>query len=198
MYIGQICFFNIILTLEIIVFYRKQVYEKMKRLGIDIGSTTVKVAVIDEQHNILFSDYQRHFAKIQETLSSLLKKAKDQIGEMTFAPTVTGSGGLSISSYLDIPFCQEVVCVSSALQDYAPQTDVAIELGGEDAKIIYFTNVFPLGSGLWVSISRHTHILCFQMRPHIYISIFRLFVGSLQYAGYFVLDTPARQCSNKI
>ena len=74
----------------------------MKRLGIDIGSTTVKVAVIDEQHNILFSDYQRHFAKIQETLSSLLKKAKDQIGEMTFAPTVTGSGGLSISSYLDI------------------------------------------------------------------------------------------------
>ena len=52
----------------------------------------------------------------------------------------TGSGGLSISSYLDIPFCQEVVCVSSALQDYAPQTDVAIELGGEDAKIIYFTN----------------------------------------------------------
>lgn len=112
----------------------------MKRLGIDIGSTTVKVAVIDEQHNILFSDYQRHFAKIQETLASLLKKAKDQIGEMTFAPTVTGSGGLSISSYLEIPFCQEVVCVSSALQDYAPQTDVAIELGGEDAKIIYFTN----------------------------------------------------------
>ena len=54
----------------------------MKRLGIDIGSTTVKVAVIDEQHNILFSDYQRHFAKIQETLSSLLKKAKDQIGEI--------------------------------------------------------------------------------------------------------------------
>lgn len=54
----------------------------MKRLGIDIGSTTVKVAVIDEQHNILFSDYQRHFAKIQETLSSLLKKAKDQIGKL--------------------------------------------------------------------------------------------------------------------
>ncbi|MDD4371015.1 MAG: acyl-CoA dehydratase activase-related protein [Anaerostipes sp.] len=112
----------------------------MKRLGIDIGSTTVKVAVIDEQHNILFSDYERHFANIQETLASLLKKAKDQIGETTFAPTVTGSGGLSISSYLEIPFCQEVVCVSTALQDYAPQCDVAIELGGEDAKIIYFTN----------------------------------------------------------
>ena len=112
----------------------------MKRLGIDIGSTTVKVAVIDEQHNILFSDYERHYANIQETLASLLRKAKDQIGDVTFAPTVTGSGGLSISSYLEIPFCQEVVCVSTALQDYAPRTDVAIELGGEDAKIIYFTN----------------------------------------------------------
>ena len=112
----------------------------MKRLGIDIGSTTVKVAVIDEQHNILFSDYERHYANIQETLASLLRQAKDQIGDVTFAPTVTGSGGLSISSYLEIPFCQEVVCVSTALQDYAPRTDVAIELGGEDAKIIYFTN----------------------------------------------------------
>lgn len=53
----------------------------MKRLGIDIGSTTVKVAVIDEQHNILFSDYQRHFAKIQETLSSLLKRQKTRLGK---------------------------------------------------------------------------------------------------------------------
>ena len=94
----------------------------MKRLGIDIGSTTVKVAVIDEQHNILFSDYQRHFAKIQETLSSLLKKAKDQIGEMTFAPTVTGSGGLSISSYLDIPFCQEVVFRIMHLRQMLPSS----------------------------------------------------------------------------
>ena len=55
----------------------------MKRLGIDIGSTTVKVAVIDEQHNILFSDYERHYANIQETLASLLRKAKNQIGDVT-------------------------------------------------------------------------------------------------------------------
>ncbi len=112
MYIGQICFFNIILTLEIIVFYRKQVYEKMKRLGIDIGSTTVKVAVIDEQHNILFSDYQRHFAKIQETLSSLLRKAKDQIRKNRISPTVTGSGGLSISNYLKYSILSGSCCVS--------------------------------------------------------------------------------------
>ena len=61
------------------------------------------------------------------------------MGGATVHPTVTGSGGMAISEYLHIPFCQEVVCVSSALQDYEPKTDVAIELGGEDAKIIYFT-----------------------------------------------------------
>ena len=109
-------------------------------LGIDIGSTTVKVAVIDSGHKVLFSDYQRHYANIKETLQELLTKARAQVGNATVHPTVTGSGGMAISEYLHIPFCQEVVCVSNALQDYEPKTDVAIELGGEDAKIIYFTN----------------------------------------------------------
>ncbi|MDD5948858.1 MAG: BadF/BadG/BcrA/BcrD ATPase family protein, partial [Lachnospiraceae bacterium] len=109
-------------------------------LGIDIGSTTVKIAILDEKHTILFSDYQRHYANIQETLCRLLKKAQEQLGDITLSPSITGSGGLSISNHLDVPFCQEVVCVATALQDYAPQTDVAIELGGEDAKIIYFSN----------------------------------------------------------
>ena len=109
-------------------------------LGIDIGSTTVKVAVIDSGHNILFSDYKRHYANIKETLQELLTEARKQVGNETVHPTVTGSGGMAISEYLHIPFCQEVVCVSHALQDYEPKTDVAIELGGEDAKIIYFTN----------------------------------------------------------
>ena len=108
-------------------------------LGIDIGSTTVKVAVIDRAHKILFSDYKRHFANIKETLQGLLADARAQLGDITVHPTVTGSGGMSISEYLHIPFCQEVVCVSEALQDYEPKTDVAIELGGEDAKIIYFS-----------------------------------------------------------
>ena len=64
---------------------------------------------------------------------------KEQLGEdLEILPTVTGSGGMAISEYLHIPFCQEVVCVSTALQDYAPQCDVAIELGGEDAKIHLF------------------------------------------------------------
>ncbi|MBQ9157489.1 MAG: 2-hydroxyglutaryl-CoA dehydratase, partial [Eubacterium sp.] len=108
-------------------------------LGIDIGSTTVKVSVIDEAHKILFSDYKRHFANIKETLQGLLSDARETLGNLIVHPTVTGSGGMAISEYLHIPFCQEVVCVSEALQDYEPKTDVAIELGGEDAKIIYFS-----------------------------------------------------------
>ncbi|MCI6887065.1 MAG: 2-hydroxyacyl-CoA dehydratase [Lachnospiraceae bacterium] len=108
-------------------------------LGIDIGSTTVKIAVLDSKKNILFADYERHFANIQETLAHLLIKAKDKLGELLVHPSITGSGGLTLSNHLQVPFTQEVVAVATSLQDYAPQTDVAIELGGEDAKIIYFT-----------------------------------------------------------
>lgn len=108
-------------------------------LGIDIGSTTVKIAILGENNDILYSEYERHYANIQETLAKLLENAHEKLGDVHIAPVITGSGGLSISKHLGIPFVQEVVAVSTSLQDYAPQTDVAIELGGEDAKIIYFT-----------------------------------------------------------
>ena len=108
-------------------------------LGIDIGSTTVKIAILDEDSHIRFADYERHFANIQETLAHLLEKAKDALGPTEVRPVITGSGGLTLSQHMEIPFVQEVVAVATSLQDYAPQTDVAIELGGEDAKIIYFT-----------------------------------------------------------
>ncbi len=113
-------------------------HTNLYKLGIDIGSTTVKIAVLDEQDQLLFSDYERHFANIQETLSLLLQKAYDALGECTISPMITGSGGLTLAKHLEVPFVQEVISVSTALQHYAPQTDVAIELGGEDAKIIYF------------------------------------------------------------
>ncbi len=107
-------------------------------LGIDIGSTTVKITLLDEMHQLIFSDYERHFANIQDTLAGLLGKAYAQVGEHTVYPAITGSGGLTLARHLGIPFVQEVVAVATALQAEAPQTDVAIELGGEDAKIIYF------------------------------------------------------------
>ncbi len=106
--------------------------------GIDIGSTTVKIAILDGEHNILFSDYRRHFANIRETLSDLLKEAYEKLGNITLYPMITGSGGLTLANHLQIPFVQEVIAVASALKEIAPKTDVAIELGGEDAKIIYF------------------------------------------------------------
>ncbi len=108
------------------------------KLGIDIGSTTVKIVILDQDDNLLFSDYERHFANIRETLSDLIKKAYDELGPCMLAPMITGSGGLTLAKHLEVPFVQEVVAVSTALTHYAPQTDVAIELGGEDAKIIYF------------------------------------------------------------
>lgn len=110
------------------------------RLGIDIGSTTVKIAVLNDDHEIIFSDYQRHFANIQETLASLLEKAENALGELKVYPVITGSGGLTLANHLEVPFVQEVIAVATALNTYEPKTDVAIELGGEDAKIIYFEN----------------------------------------------------------
>ena len=110
-----------------------------KKLGIDIGSTTVKVSIIEDGGKLLFADYKRHFANIQETLADLLREGEEKLGALTIEPVITGSGGLTLSKHLGIPFVQEVVAVATSLKDYAPQTDVAIELGGEDAKIIYFT-----------------------------------------------------------
>ena len=108
------------------------------RLGIDIGSTTVKVAFLDKDGTILFSDYKRHFARIRETLSDLLSDAYNKLGNRTIYPMITGSGGLTLAKHLGVPFTQEVIAVSTSLRDRCPGTDVAIELGGEDAKIIYF------------------------------------------------------------
>ncbi len=109
-------------------------------LGIDIGSTTVKITLLDENWNLLFSDYQRHFAEIQTTASRLIRDAYEKVGDVQVSPAITGSGGLTLARHLGVPFVQEVVAVSTSLKEFCPKTDVAIELGGEDAKIIYFEN----------------------------------------------------------
>jgi predicted CoA-substrate-specific enzyme activase len=88
----------------------------------------------------MFADYRRHHADIRKTLYDLLAEAQEKMGNVTVHPVITGSGGLTLANYLKVPFVQEVVAVSTALEEIAPKTDVAIELGGEDAKIIYFEN----------------------------------------------------------
>ena len=80
--------------------------QKLYKLGIDIGSTTVKIAILDENNDLVFSDYERHFANIQETLTALLDKAYRKEGDMLLAPMITGSGGLTLAKHLHIPFVQ--------------------------------------------------------------------------------------------
>ncbi len=108
------------------------------RAGIDIGSTTVKLVVLDEKDRILYGKYERHRAHTKETLCELLKQAQSLLPPAPWKVSITGSGALSLSKALHLNFVQEVVAVATALKANYPQTDVAIELGGEDAKIIYF------------------------------------------------------------
>ncbi len=107
------------------------------RAGMDIGSTTVKL-VIMKGEDICFSAYERHCAHTQETLTALLRQAREQLGPCVLIPAMTGSGAMNLCKALGLSFVQEVVAVATAIERTAPQTDVAIELGGEDAKIIYF------------------------------------------------------------
>ncbi len=109
------------------------------RAGIDIGSTTVKLVLTNKEGQIVFSDYRRHRAHTQQALLALLREVRAQYAGCSLALSMTGSGSLSLADALNVPFVQEVVAIASALKAKAPQTDVAIELGGEDAKIIYFT-----------------------------------------------------------
>ena len=108
------------------------------RAGVDIGSTTVKLVVLGGNGQPLYREYRRHRAHTQETLAELLREAKAVTGECALKVKITGSGSINLAKALNIGFVQEVVAVATALQSVAPQTDVAIELGGEDAKIIYF------------------------------------------------------------
>jgi predicted CoA-substrate-specific enzyme activase len=111
---------------------------KVCRMGLDVGSTTVKCVVLDDK-KIVFNYYRRHFSDIAGAVTSLLEGAYSELGNITVQACVTGSGGLSVSKWLDLPFVQEVIAASSAVRAFIPDTDVAIELGGEDAKITYFS-----------------------------------------------------------
>lgn len=108
------------------------------RVGIDIGSTTVKVVAINDSDEIVFGKYERHLSHTQDKLFSLLCDLKEALGDSIIKAKITGSGAINLGKALDIGFVQEVSAVAEALKHLAPNTDVAIELGGEDAKIIYF------------------------------------------------------------
>ncbi len=109
----------------------------MLHIGLDVGSTTVKIAVLDGENQLQYKKYQRHYSDIKKTLAEVLGEGLDKTGADEFTIAVTGSGGISAAKWLDIPFVQEVSAGTTAIQTLIPETDVAIELGGEDAKITY-------------------------------------------------------------
>ncbi len=113
--------------------------EQTYKMGIDIGSTTVKVVLTDSANEIVFSRYRRHFSEIKKTVKEILAEAKEELGYCEFATMITGSGGVALAKAVGVDFIQEVVATANAIETVVPQTDVAIELGGEDAKIIYFS-----------------------------------------------------------
>lgn len=111
---------------------------KVYNFGLDVGSTTVKLVVLDGDGALLYSRYQRHFSDIKKTIAELVGEACGLFSRDSAAVAVTGSGGISVSNWLELPFVQEVVASAGAVERFIPRTDVVIELGGEDAKITYF------------------------------------------------------------
>lgn len=108
------------------------------RVGIDIGSTTVKVVVLDEQNQVLFRSYERHYSKTRERACETLHSIEDMLRGTEVKLVITGSAGLGVAKAAGLDFVQEVYATAAAVNTYIPDTDAVIELGGEDAKIIFF------------------------------------------------------------
>ena len=107
-------------------------------IGIDVGSTTVKILVMNDDLEVLYTTYKRHFSDTKNTVCECLTELANKFEDYDMTFSLTGSGALSVSEFLGLPFIQEVIACKRTVEKYIPQTDVVIELGGEDAKIIYF------------------------------------------------------------
>ena len=107
-------------------------------VGLDVGSTTVKIIVMNNNKETIYKDYVRHFSDTKNTICTVLDKLAVDYPNNDFTIALTGSGAMSAAKFLGVPFIQEVISCKRAVEKYLPETDVVIELGGEDAKIIYF------------------------------------------------------------
>lgn len=110
----------------------------MNRAGIDVGSTTVKLVVLNEKNDLLFSRYERHFSDVKAATIKVLNEVIAELGDQTVSIAITGSGGMGLSDVAAIPFVQEVIAATTTVEKLIPQTNVVIELGGEDAKMTFF------------------------------------------------------------
>ena len=111
----------------------------MFHIGIDIGSVTVKTVIFDTNNNIVYKEYKRHFSDVKKALSEVLVNIYNKLKDSKVTIVITGSGGIDISQKLNIKFIQEVIASTHAIEYFYPETDVVIELGGEDAKVTYLT-----------------------------------------------------------
>ena len=107
------------------------------KVGIDIGSTTIKCVVMDDDKKVIHKDYSRHFSEISSALINTLTTLKNIVGETKFKIALAGSAGMGIAKKISLPFVQEVIACQTAVEEFIPKTDTVVELGGEDAKIIY-------------------------------------------------------------
>ncbi|MGN1330594.1 MAG: acyl-CoA dehydratase activase-related protein [Clostridia bacterium] len=111
---------------------------ELLHVGLDVGSTTVKIIVMNDKEETIYTNYTRHFSDTKNTICNVLEQLSKDYPKATFTMALTGSGAMSAAKFLNIPFIQEVISCKRAVEKYLPETDVVIELGGEDAKIIYF------------------------------------------------------------
>ena len=112
----------------------------MLKIGIDVGSTTMKTVALDEKNNLVYSDYQRHYSQIIEKGKEMLSAAMKAIGDEEVTISLSGSAGMGLAEAASIPFVQEVYATRVAARTFIPDTDTIIELGGEDAKILFLKN----------------------------------------------------------
>lgn len=114
--------------------------EKVYHMGLDIGSTTIKIVLTDSSNNLIYHQYRRHLSDMRNTLTSLIREVYEKYPDISVTVNVTGSGGISVSEWLGVKFVQEVIASTECIKTRIPETDVAIELGGEDAKLTFFDN----------------------------------------------------------
>ena len=113
--------------------------EKVYNLGIDVGSTTVKAVILSEDKSIEYKEYRRHFSDVKKAVSDQLKDIFSKLGNIKVKSVITGSGGIGLSKKIGIKFEQEVISSTRSIEEYNPDTDIVIELGGDDAKVTFLS-----------------------------------------------------------
>ncbi len=162
------------------------------RIGIDIGSTTVKVVVLDEHNKLLFRSYERHYSKARERAAEILRSIGGMLSGKEVRLVVTGSAGLGVAKASGLDFVQEVYATAAAVNTYIPHTDAVIELGGEDAKIIFFGGA--LEERMNGSCAGGTGAFIDQMATLMNVSVNELDALSLKHEKIYP-SPPAAACS---